>query len=105
MYNVVFYTTKDGFSEIQEYLQKLQIKRDKDSRIKLIHNDINLGLAKSLNKGIDLIKTDYFIRMDTDDIAKKNRIEKQMKFVEEHPQYSIVAGNANYFNENGIYNI
>lgn len=74
-----------------------------DSRIKLIHNDINLGLAKSLNKGIDLIKTDYFIRMDTDDIAKKNRIEKQMKFVEEHPQYSIVAGNANYFNENGIY--
>lgn len=34
MYNVVFYTTKDGFSEIQEYLQKLQMKKDKDSRIK-----------------------------------------------------------------------
>ena len=34
MYDVVFYTTKDGFSEIQEYLQKLQMKKDKDSRIK-----------------------------------------------------------------------
>lgn len=74
-----------------------------DSRIKIIHNEKNLGLAQSLNKGIDLINTDYIIRMDTDDIAKKDRIEKQMRFVEEHPEYSIVAGNANYFNEDGIY--
>ncbi len=27
MYDVVFYTTRDGFSEIQEYLQKLQMKK------------------------------------------------------------------------------
>ena len=33
MYDVVFYTTKDGFSEIQDYLQKLQMKTDKNSRI------------------------------------------------------------------------
>ena len=74
-----------------------------DNRIKLVHNEKNLGLAESLNKGIGLIDTDYFIRMDTDDIAKKDRIEKQMKFVYEHPEYSIVAGNANYFDENGIF--
>ena len=79
------------------------IESYKDSRIKIIHNEKNLGLAQSLNKGIDLIDTDYIIRMDTDDIAKNDRIEKQMRFVEEHPQYSIVAGNANYFNEDGIY--
>ena len=79
------------------------IKSYKDNRIKLIHNEKNLGLAKSLNKGIDLIDTDYIIRMDTDDIAKKDRIEKQIKFAYEHPEYSIIAGNANYFNENGIF--
>ena len=75
----------------------------KDNRIKLIHNEKNLGLAEALNKGISLIDTDYIIRMDTDDIAKKDRIEKQMKFAYEHPEYSIIAGNANYFNETGIF--
>ena len=74
-----------------------------DSRINLIHNKKNLGLAESLNKGIDLIDTDYIIRMDTDDIAKKDRIQKQMKFVKDHLEYSIVAGNANFFEEKGIY--
>ena len=74
-----------------------------DKRIKLVQNEKNLGLAQSLNKGINLIDTDYIIRMDTDDIAKRDRIEKQMKFVEEHPQYSIVSGNVNFFDEDGIY--
>lgn len=80
------------------------IKSYKDNRIKIIHNKENLGLAKSLNKGIALINTDYIVRMDTDDIAKKDRIEKQIKFVNEHPEYSIVSGNANIFDEKGIYN-
>lgn len=79
------------------------IKSYEDSRIKVIHNEKNLGLAASLNKGINLADTDYIIRMDTDDIAKKDRIEKQIEFVYEHPEYSIVAGNANYFNERGIF--
>ena len=79
------------------------IKSYKDDRIKIIHNKENLGLAKSLNKGISLINTDYIVRMDTDDIAKKGRIEKQVKFAYEHPEYSIISGNANYFNEKGIF--
>lgn len=79
------------------------IESYRDDRIELIHNEKNLGLDKSLNKGIELIDTDYIIRMDTDDIAKEDRIEKQMDFVEQHPEYSIVAGNANVFDENGIY--
>lgn len=79
------------------------IESYKDDRIRIIHNEKNLGLAESLNKGINLIDTDYIIRMDTDDIAKNDRIEKQMNFVYKHPEYSIVAGNANYFDENGIF--
>lgn len=79
------------------------IESYKDSRIKLIHNEKNLGLAESLNKGISLVDTEYIIRMDTDDIAKEDRIEKQMKFAYEHPEYSIIAGNANYFNEDGVF--
>lgn len=58
MYDVVFYTTKDGFSEIQEYLQKLQIKRDKDSRIKLnkIIAYIDILSKYGLDVGVPYIK-------------------------------------------------
>ena len=79
------------------------IESYEDNRINLVHNEKNLGLAESLNKGINLINTKYIIRMDTDDIAKKDRIEKQINFASKHQEYSIVAGNANYFNENGIF--
>ncbi len=79
------------------------IESYKDNRIRLIRNEKNLGLAASLNKGIELATTDYIIRMDTDDIAKVDRIEKQVRFAENNPQYSIVSGRANFFDENGIY--
>lgn len=73
------------------------IKSYKDDRIKMFRNQENLGLAKSLNEGIKLASTDYIIRMDTDDIALKNRIEKQVDFALKHPEYSMIAGKANCF--------
>lgn len=74
-----------------------------DERIRIIHNEKNMGLVKSLNRGLEQSHTDYIIRMDTDDIAYEDRIEKQIKFVEEHPEYSIVSGRADIFDEKGIY--
>lgn len=79
------------------------IENYNDDRIRLIRNEKNLGLAASLNKGIELATTDYIIRMDTDDIAKVDRIEKQVRFAENNPQYSIISGRANFFDEKGIY--
>ena len=79
------------------------IESYKDDRIILIKNKKNLGLAASLNKGIELATTKYIIRMDTDDIAKEDRIEKQVKFAENNPQYSIIGGRANFFDDKGIY--
>lgn len=74
-----------------------------DNRIKLVHNEKNLGLAQSLNRGLEIASGKYIIRMDTDDISYPDRIQKQLEFAEKHPEYSIIAGRANYFNENGIY--
>lgn len=76
------------------------IESYKDDRIKLIHNEKNLGLAKSLNEGLELATTDYIIRMDTDDIAHVDRIEKQIKFAINHPEYSIISSKANCIGEN-----
>lgn len=79
------------------------IESYQDDRIRLIRNEKNLGLAGSLNKGIQLAETNYIIRMDTDDIAKLDRIEKQIKFAKENPQYSIIGGQVNFFDDEGIY--
>jgi glycosyltransferase involved in cell wall biosynthesis len=55
-----------------------------DKRIRLIKNDKNLGLAASLNKGISLAKGEYIARMDHDDISLPNRLEEQVRYMDEH---------------------
>ena len=57
----------------------------------MIKNDKNLGITKSLNKGLCVAKGEYVARMDADDIAFPERFEKQIKFLESHPEY-IVCG-------------
>lgn len=61
-----------------------------DERINYIKQE-NMGLASTLNKGIDLASTDIIARMDQDDIAHSDRFEKQVKFLEENPNISIVG--------------
>ncbi|AZP04908.1 glycosyltransferase [Jeotgalibaca ciconiae] len=70
-----------------------------DKRIILIENGENIGLAKSLNKAIEASKGKYLVRMDTDDIAHSNRIEKLVEFIEKNPQYSVVGSSVNILNE------
>ena len=63
-----------------EYLNSL-----KDQRVKLIRNDTNIGITKSLNIGLRAAKGKYIARMDSDDIAFPERFEKQYAFMERHP--------------------
>lgn len=75
-----------------------------DNRIKIYHNETNMGLERSLNKGVELAKSDYIVRMDTDDIAFPERFEKQVEFILDNPQYSLVGTRVDIFNEkDGIY--
>ncbi len=62
-----------------------------DSRIKIIKNESNIGLTKSLNKGIEIAKGDYIARMDADDVAEKDRLLTQLNFMERNPDV-IVCG-------------
>ena len=68
-----------------------------DPRIKTIKNDINIGLALSLNKAIDATSGTYLIRMDGDDIALPKRIEKQVAFMDNHPKVGISGAYAQTF--------
>lgn len=48
----------------------------------VIKNEKNIGLGLSLNKGVKLCKNELIARMDTDDISKLDRCEKQLKCFE-----------------------
>lgn len=62
-----------------------------DPRIRLIHNEKNLKLIASLNKGISLAKGKYIARMDCDDISMPGRFEREVKFLETNPEYGLVG--------------
>lgn len=55
-----------------------------DARIKVIKNETNIGLTRSLNKALEIATGKYIARMDADDICDKTRFEKQVNFLEEN---------------------
>lgn len=65
------------------------VKSYDDSRIKLLVNEKNIGISKTLNLGIENTKTKYLARMDQDDISLPNRIEEQVNFMETHPEIGV----------------
>ena len=58
---------------------------EKDERIILINNSENLGLTKSLNKGLSHAQGEFIARMDYDDITISNRLEKQVEYLRQNP--------------------
>lgn len=63
----------------------------KDDRIKYVKNEENLKLIRTLNKGFDLAKGEYIARMDSDDISLPQRLEKQVDFLEKHPEVDVLG--------------
>lgn len=72
---------------------KLVLKELCDNRpnVKIVHNDINQGLTKSLNIGLQLAKGEFIARMDADDIATPDRLGKQVDFLNIHQDIAIVG--------------
>lgn len=80
----------DGSTDTSRQL----IENFHDDRIFCIDNEKNIGLIKTLNKGIKLCNGRYIARMDADDIALPNRLEKQVLFLDYHPDYIMCGTNA-----------
>ena len=80
-------------------LEKI-VKKYNDMRIKIVKNDKNRGLVYSLNHGIKEAKGKYIVRMDTDDIADKSRIEKIYNYIKKHPEYVAISSRVVEFSGN-----
>ncbi len=71
-----------------------------DARIRVLTNPQNLGLTKSLNIAIRQVQSEYVARMDADDIALPDRLEKQVAFLDSHPDIDVVGTAYEWIDEN-----
>jgi len=71
------------------------IKSYSDKRIRLIDNEQNIGLTKSLNRAIKQGRGEYIARQDVDDISLPQRLEEQVKYLEQHPEI-VALGTSRY---------
>ena len=72
-----------------------------DARVKLICNQKNVGLTRSLIRAIGQAKGEYIARQDSDDISLPQRLEKQIEFLEGNPSYGAVGTFTKIIDNNG----
>ena len=68
-----------------------KIRSFSDPRIRLVCNEENLGIPKTRNKGVELARGQYMAMLDSDDRAYPQRLEKQVAFLDNHPEYAQVG--------------
>lgn len=87
------------FGSVDRSAKIVQQYAAQDSRIHLVQNETRLGLAESLNKGFRLAQGEYFVRLDADDLAHRDRFEKQVKLMDEYPQVGICGTYQHHFGD------
>ena len=75
--------SSDGTDEV--------IRRFRDPRIRCVNNESNMGVAVTLNKGIELARGKFVARMDADDISGPKRLERQVSFMEHNQSVGVVG--------------
>ena len=68
-----------------------------DPRIVYVRNEQNMGVARTLNRGLELAKGEYIARMDADDIALPERFAVQLDYLERNPDTAVVASAVELF--------
>ncbi len=72
----------------------------KDSRIKALPNGKNMGVSATRNRGIELASGEWIAFLDSDDMWKPEKIEKQFEIVEKEAAEFLFTGSS-YINEEG----
>lgn len=74
-----------------------------DQRVRLFKNDQNIGLTKSLNKGLKLARGEYIARQDADDVSLPQRLQKQVELLSKSPEVVLVSCNIDLIDAQGGY--
>lgn len=79
---------------IEKYVQQ-------DSRVHLLCNIQNQGQVYTRNRGMTECDTEYIALMDADDVALPYRFEREIMFLDSHPEIGAVGSNYQLINEYG----
>ena len=81
--------------------QILQHYAEQDARIQLVCNEHQQGIAYSSNRALALARGRYIAVTDADDISMADRLCKQVRFLDEHPDTGVVGTRVRFINAQG----
>src|SRR6266496_763095 len=92
-----FLIVDDGSTDgTRKYLSSLT-----DPRVRTVRNHSNVGLTRSLKRGVELARGKYIARLDADDAALPGRLAQQVGFMEERKDVAILGGDCLAVDEAG----
>jgi len=96
--NVELIVVDDGSSD-----RTFSILQGYGNRITLLQHEggVNKGQSAAINLGIKSSKSKYIAILDSDDLFLSHKLEKQVTFLEAHPDIGLVYGNGYYIDEDG----
>lgn len=93
-YEVIIVAEPFDVEKIKEFVESYH-----DPRISVYFNEERLGIAASLNRGLRLARGTYIARIDDDDIAAPTRFEKQVNYLNTHPNIELCTSDYLYFGD------
>ncbi len=72
-----------------------------DSRVRVVRNEVNQGLARTHNLGLDLAQGRYIAMLDHDDWSYPQRLAEQVSFLDQHDDHVLVGSWAEVMNAQG----
>lgn len=85
--------SSDGTGEV--------IRSYPDHRIRLVCHEMNLGIPRTRNVGVRLAQGEYVAFLDSDDVAYRNRLERQVAFLDSHSDFAGVGAWASWMDCDG----
>ena len=94
-----FIIVNDGSTDLSgEILEEFD---QRDVRIRLISRG-NTGIVAAANEGIAAARGQYLARMDADDVSLPERFERQVRYLDEHPECVLVGSRVVSTDPHGI---
>lgn len=93
----------DDGSKDATYEQALLFQARYPEKIMVLKNPENKGLNYTLNRCLKAAKGVYVARQDADDYSTPERLQLEVDFLDQHPEYALVSGFKDHFDEAGIW--
>jgi hypothetical protein len=85
----------DASTDNSAYVASEMAKQD--SRVRLVSLPKNIGMVPAVNCGLNQVISDYFVKLDADDLLTPGSLQRSLSFFERHPDLGFVYGRPRHF--------